>query len=190
MKKSFTSKNSLFQHCGLKHEEIISDLKCDLCNKWYNSESAFKDHFGMIHNITDNFLCHICGRIFLKAEKLNYHIESIHEQSKISDHNSGKIIGETKNKLKRVGHLKRHKSILGKGEKQIEEKQCSICHKTFDTAETLKVHLSVCNGGDLKGSRPAPALKLWRQLRGHSQISLCTFHYFLTTHLPMVMFWQ
>jgi hypothetical protein len=79
----FKRKDTLKEHIYSVHETATKSIhKCEICNKHFHSKYLLRHHMISVHDKKESFPCKICGSCFKYENKLEKHIERIHEDKK------------------------------------------------------------------------------------------------------------
>ena len=76
--KIFYIKNDLTNH--VKYHQKHPDLTCKDCGKYFTKAINVKNHVKHVHSLVKNLSCHLCTYKTSRKEKLNIHIQKVHEQ--------------------------------------------------------------------------------------------------------------
>ena len=58
---------------------ILTDYKCESCNKFFSTPQTLKRHINSVHNGQKDHKCDSCGKAFSRSDGLNRHINTIHK---------------------------------------------------------------------------------------------------------------
>ena len=67
----------------LGQEQI--QLKCDICDKEFQSSNGLKYHFNTTHNLEKEYQCNICQKVFNIQNQLTLHVKTVHENKKFHE---------------------------------------------------------------------------------------------------------
>ena len=113
-----------------------NNLKCDICEKLFNSKDTLRNHRQSYHNGIKSF-CTFCDKIFPSNLHLAAHIDSSHKIQKDQNENDyecdfcGKM-------FKKHCTMVLHKSTIHLNEKRSE---CKKCNKAFKQPCNLRRHI-------------------------------------------------
>ena len=61
--------------------KLENDLKCEICEKTFQSNERKRKHFGTTHGETNIFTCNVCNRIFGTKNGLTFHLKNYHQEA-------------------------------------------------------------------------------------------------------------
>lgn len=144
-------------------ESENTTMKCTLCDKTFSKLIIMRRHYHYSHNMTHQFQCPVCKRIFVRLYDLMKHHENrllfqcdtckwcFTSQTELSNHK--KQFNETcalwhnceicDKSFKDMSRLQQHKKVHITKESPV----CSYCGKTFSSKESLHVHMNRHTGG-------------------------------------------
>ena len=150
----------------MKHLKIVHKIhKCEMCSAAYKSAGFLNNHMEKVHEGGKNYKCDVseCNKYFSSAEKLNFHIKTVHGykcdkcEKAFIQLDLLKIHVKTVHEVQKGykcnlcnkdfatnNYLKKHKRLTHEGIKNEEEQnylECHICEKDFASKEDLKSHM-------------------------------------------------
>lgn len=123
--ETFSDRSSLKAHKRIHDLEIVN--QCNICQKYFNSQSSVSKHINRIHNLTQEYECSRCSKIFYKRSEIVKHIFKNHQEdySKCSCESCSKLYEFSTNSFYSL-----KKSCF----------KCDVCHQSFTTSHRLDQH--------------------------------------------------
>ncbi|XP_037933198.1 zinc finger protein 729 [Teleopsis dalmanni] len=116
----------------VQSEDRKNCLKCNMCNKAFQSKIWLQHHKKRVHEQKINRLCKICNQSFYKPETLRRHIQNVHNNTYLYVCD---ICGKKfKSKTSHTKHILAHQGIAEPPE------QCETCGKWLKNKHCLTVH--------------------------------------------------
>ena len=79
--EKFTFTDSLTIHIATVHEDKVTQVECDICNKKFPRKDTLNKHIARVHKGEKKVCpCNICGEIFSRPHSLRRHISTVHER--------------------------------------------------------------------------------------------------------------
>lgn len=119
--KHFDNKGSLKQHHTTHKERTF---ECNICGSKFNRRDIMNNH--ILTHSAPQFKCDVCGKVFKMKKNLKMHLQI---------HKSGRVYKCTE--CPKVFHIR---SNMLKHQKHMHSKTCTICNKTFSSAELMDAH--------------------------------------------------
>ena len=118
---------SLLRHMK-KHEEIHPTIQCDICQKSFGRKDNLTKHYKYVHNVMDS----------MNAGKMEENLKQNDNEFKCKMCQKEFSGASARNKLET--HIMRHCQTF----------ECAICKKCFGSKYTMKQHMKVRHGNQVK----------------------------------------
>ena len=142
--KKFVEQSQVKKHVECEHKQN-SKIKCDECQKSFQSEQALNYHKLAQHTIDPqkSYSCHICNKKFLAKVNLDNHVKFKHSDSRKfeCEHCNSKF----KQKKTLNAHMLNIHGTNPTKEDYWQDRdpfECSFCRKRFSRRTDLKVHIT------------------------------------------------
>ncbi|CAL4079130.1 unnamed protein product [Meganyctiphanes norvegica] len=131
--KKYATEKLLAEHKLIHIPNEERPHACDKCEKRFNNIGQLNYHNKYFHTVTSNFVCEICGKVFLHASNFKQH-EKLHTGEK-------PLKCELCNYATRyTTHLKEHHISVHSLEKPFA---CEVCSQKFTAARHLQKHMLI-----------------------------------------------
>ncbi|XP_072946928.1 uncharacterized protein [Epargyreus clarus] len=148
--KQYASRNSLRNHCELKHKSTCRELAyCVPCDKQFANAALYKRHVtGSAAHAAERdaggdkkqFSCPICNNMYSRKTYMMNHYRHVH--MKQSKHYCADCDRHFLNRTRYVEHRK----YQHEGKTKLKNKLCNICGRGFSANRTLVNHIRTHSG--------------------------------------------
>ena len=103
-------------------------LKCEICEKEFQTNKGLKYHFNIIHDLKKGeYQCNICQKNFIIQSLVTKHVKNVHEKKR---YHKCELCGKA---FTKAGHLKTHINSVHNGQKYYK---CNSCENSFILEDT------------------------------------------------------
>ncbi|KAH3706474.1 zinc finger protein 235-like [Dreissena polymorpha] len=162
--RSFTSENNLLAHKAKNNG--LCYFTCEYCQKKFYKRSKMNTHIQTIHTKNLPFICEICGRGAVSAEKLKVHMR-IHTGEKPC------ICEQCGRGYRSLGELTTHRKYQHIWKENDVKFMCKICNTDYRSKPYLAYHMKVTHaeGREHKCSLCEKSFKASDHLRYHMKFT-------------------
>ena len=115
-------------HIKTVHEnKNVTKIQCKICEKWFSSKDKLNSHIQDVHQ-KSKFQCQMCDEKFITPYNLNLHYKYTHNLTKVPTR-TNLVSGDEKNSNKKIDNAINDKN------------KCKLCSETFKTNQNLRKHV-------------------------------------------------
>ena len=144
--QKFTASRKLTDHLKKDHGKNITyqEIRCDSCNKIFNTPQLLKSHNQRIHEGRKDYQCDICSKQFFDKQTFNRHQRHVHEKVKRERNHICNFCGL---RCIKSSDLKHHIAVVHEG---LLPYECKTCGKSFSNVNARSVHVQKVHEGGTK----------------------------------------